>query len=259
MKIAVVQMEIRDGDPETNRRTVTGYLDHTPGCDLYLLPELWTSGYMHRSWGTIAGQDTPATMEWMGRQAAERGIFLGGSIISEDSDGGLVNRFVLFDREGKLACRYDKSHLFKPLEEHEWLQAGLEMPPVVVIDGFRVSPAICYDLRFPEMFRRIALEGVDLFLVASEWPVPREHVLRVLSECRAIENQAILALSNRIGADLQGNLFCGDSGVFGPTGAIADAGQSRGVTVADVDLKTLLDSRRFLGVFDDRARGIDYL
>jgi omega-amidase len=158
-----------------------------------------------------------------------------------------------------LACKYDKAHLFKPLGEDIHLQAGADMPPVINVEGLRVSPAICYDLRFPEMFRRAALLGVDLFLVSSEWPVPREHVLRVLSESRAIENQAVLALSNRIGVDNRGNRFCGESGIFGPNGIIVDAMQKQGVIAADIDIQTLVDSRRFLSVLSDRLQGIDYV
>lgn len=257
MKIGVVQMEVYDGEPERNRSAVKRYLDASPHNDLCLLPELWTSGYVHELWGTIARDDTPLTLRWMKQEAMERSICLGGSVIALHSEGYLVNRFVLFDKNGQLVCQYDKAHLFKPLHEDACLRRGTELPPVVVIQEMRVSPAICYDLRFPEMFRRVALQGVDLFLVSSQWPVPRQHVLRVLSESRAIENQAILALSNRIGEDGRGNCFCGGSGIFSPNGPLADARQTRGVTAADVDVQCIDDSRRFLDVFSDRIKGID--
>jgi predicted amidohydrolase len=252
-------MLVRDGDPDGNRHTLLNYLDDSPGCDLYLLPELWTCGYVHDLWQSIARDDTPLTLRWMKRQALARKIYLGGSVIAENEEGSLVNRFVLYDRDGTLACKYDKAHLFRPLEEDIYLQAGAYMPPVINIEGIRVSPAICYDLRFPEMFRRTALLGVDLFLVSSEWPVPREHVLRVLSESRAIENQAILALSNRIGVDDRGNRFCGFSGIFGPNGIVVDAMQKQGVFIAEIDTQTLIDTRSFLPVLSDRLQGIDYV
>lgn len=259
MNIAVVQMEVQDAAPDRNRRTVMEYLDANSGNDLYLLPELWTCGYVQQKWKYIARIDTPATLEWMSRQAASRKIFLGGSVIAQSKGDGLVNRFVLYNRDGRQVCQYDKAHLFRPLDEDLWLQSGTKLPSIVNVEGIRVAPAICYDLRFPEMFRRIALQGVDLFLVSSAWPVPRAHVLRILSECRAIENQTFLALSNRIGVDGQGNRFCGDSGIFGPLGTIVDAGQSKGITSIEIDMQTIADASRFLPVFSDRISGIDFL
>lgn len=258
MQIAVVQMQIVDGNPAANRSTVLAYLSEHAGYDLYLLPELWTTGYVQQEWSRLATQDTPATLVWMSEQARERRIWLAGSVIAANADGTLANRFVMFDRNGALACQYDKAHLFHPLDEHIYLRAGAAMPPVVEAEGVRLSPAICYDLRFPEMFRRNTLRGVDVFLVSSAWPFPRQHALNILTEARAIENQAIVALANRIGVDAKGNHFCGGSGVFGPIGPLSEMHQAEGVAVADIDPVALRELRKSFPVLEHRLERIDH-
>lgn len=258
MRIAAVQMEVIDGQPAANRQALADQLDNHPGADLYLAPELWTCGYVQSQWAQIAAEDTPASLAWMASEAQRRSVWIGGSLIVANPDGALSNRFVLFDRTGRLACHYDKSHLFRPLQEDVFLRAGSTLPPIIEAEGLRLAPAICYDLRFPEMFRRLVLQDADVFLVSSEWPFPRQHALRVLAEARAIENQAFVVLSNRIGMDGNGNNFCGGSGVFGPLGPIAEASESRTTVVAELDPGQLNALRAGFPVMSHRIPGIDY-
>jgi len=258
MEIAVVQMEIADANPEKNRETLTDLLDQNAGSDLYLLPELWSTGYTQLLWSKLAEEDTYVNMSWMAGQARIRNQWIGGSIIAVNSDGAIVNRFLLFNRKGILACQYDKVHLFRPLQEDIYLKAGNSLSPIIDIDGVRFAPAICYDLRFPEMFRNLAMQGVDVFLVSSEWPFPREHALRVLVEARCIENQAFVALSNRIGLDGSGNNFCGGSGIFSPMGVIAEAGSMPGVVKMDIDIDELRKLRESFPCLSHRIKGVDF-
>jgi len=256
-KLAAVQMAVTDGDGEANRRRALELMDAAKGADLYLLPELWTSGYSLDLWPSAAKDDTPHALAWMSEQARLRHAFVGGSVIARNDDGTLANRLLLFNRDGSEVMRYDKCHLFPPMQEPSRLAAG-SSAPIVDIEGTRVAPAICYDLRFPEMFRRAALGSVDLFLVPSEWPHPRQRALSVLAESRAIENQAYLLLSNRCGRDSGETRFCGNSGFFGPFGAIATAGDEEAVVTAEIDRALLDRARRALRVFDERRQGIDF-
>jgi len=256
-KLAAVQMAVVDGDGEANRRRAFDLMDAAKGADLYLLPELWTSGYAFDAWTSAARDDTPLSLAWMSEQARLRRAFVGGSLIARNDDGSLANRLVLFSREGREVLRYDKCHLFPPMQEPLRLSAG-NGAEVIEIEGMRVAPAICYDLRFPEMFRRAALRGVDLFLVPSEWPHPRQRSLSILAESRAIENQAFLLLANRCGGDAGETRFCGNSGLFGPFGAIATAGDGEAVVTAEIERASLDQARRALHVLDERRKGIDF-
>ena len=258
MQIAAIQMPVEDGNPKCNRLTLAALLDTADGADLCLAPELWSSGYVLEQWSDIADSDTPSTMSWMANQAQTRQIWLGGSLISRDDVGNLRNRFILFDRNGNLACHYDKSHLFVPLDEHKWLKAGELLPPIVDVEGIKMAPTICYDLRFPETFRHLALAGVEVFLAVAEWPKPRQRALCILAEARAIENLAYLVLANRIGPDNSGTDFCGESAVFGPTGLISTMEEVVGVSSAIIDIKKTRELRENFPVLKHRLQGIDY-
>ena len=257
MKVATVQMPIVDAECSVNQHTLAQLLDDAPGADLYLAPELWTSGYVVDKWKDIAMQETPLTLKWMAKQAAFRKIWLAGSVIAQNEDGGICNRFVLFDRYGILVGYYDKVHRFLPMGEGA-LESGNSMP-IFDIEGVRVAPSICYDLRFPEMFRRLAMKKVDLFLVPSEWPCPREVPLTILAGARAIENQAYLLLSNRTGSDSAGQLFCGCSGLFGPFGVLDLMPENKaGIMSFELDMQQIKRSRESLAVFSERRQGVDY-
>jgi omega-amidase len=257
MKIAAVQMRIVDGSPMDNRDALSSLLDKNPNNDLYLVPELWTTGYVHEEWDKFAKVDTPYSIDWMANEARRRCIWLGGSIIAINSSDSLVNRFILFNRLGELVCKYDKVHLFRPLKEDVFLSSGKSAPPIIRCEGFRVSPAICYDIRFPEMFRRVAIEGVDIFLIPCEWPFPRQHALRIMTESRAIENQAVVVLANRIGLDLNGNEFCGCSAIYGPLERIVIAKDHSCVVSAKINSAEILNYKTSFPVLSHRVPQID--
>ena len=258
MQVAAIQMRISDANPEANRRALAQLLDQADGVDVCVVPELWTCGYVNSDWGEMAHRDTPATLDWMAAEAKRRRVWLGGSVIVAAPDNTLANRFVMFGRGGDLVAWYDKAHLFPPLREDECLKAGACTPEVFDLEGVRASMAVCYDLRFPEMFRRLAARQVELVLVASEWPHPRERALKVLAEARAIENQCYVVLANRVGVDTQKREFCGQSAVFGPLGPLAEAGDSVGVVSARLDIDELRGLRARFPVLQHRRAGVDF-
>ena len=161
MKVMAIQMPIKDGDVEANKLKLEQLLDLHSGADLYLLPELWSSGFFIDKWQDIAENSTPELLRWLSQEAAKRKIYLAGSLITKNGEGNYVNRLTMFNREGKLMVEYDKVHLFLPMGEG-FLEQGQKVN-IVEIEGFRIAFGICYDLRFPEMFRKLALKTVDLF------------------------------------------------------------------------------------------------
>lgn len=256
-RVALVQMSITEGSPDRNVARAQSLLADAPAADVYLLPELWSSGYAHARWPSIADTSTPELVEWMRGVAASRNAFIGGSLISRRSDGALVNRFWLLGADGTQVC-YDKGHLFAPLGEDTHLAAGANRVRTP-IDTWTAALSICFDLRFPEQYRLDAVDGADLFLVASEWPEPRCGVFTALVRARAIENQAVLAVCNRVGPGDPDLRYCGGSAVVAPDGTmLADAGQDECVAVAEVDQATVTRARMALPVLPLRARGLDW-
>ena len=257
MKVALVQMEVVDGDPPSNLRKAESLMATEPGADLYVLPELWTTGYAHACWRDVAERTTPEIGGRLQALARQRRAWIAGSMISLDGEGRLVNRLWVFPPQGE-PVHYDKGHLFQPMEEHRHLAAGRTRVRTP-LGPFRAALSICFDLRFPEMYRRDAVDGAELFLVVAEWPHPRGEALRTLARARALENQACVVLVNRVGAAPDGTVFCGGSAVLGPDGGVlADAGEGEGVVCADLDPGATRGLRAQFPVLGLRAEGLDF-
>lgn len=258
LRIALVQMAVADGQPTRNLERAVAAIESAPGADLYLLPELWTTGYDHAGWPEAARQ-TPAIHTALQRLSASRRAVIGGSLIDRAGDA-LVNRFWLCYPDGRSPVTYDKGHLFAPMREDQHLIAG-DRRVSAPLNGWTANLSLCFDLRFPEMYRLAAVGGADLFLVASEWPAERATALRTLATARALENQAFLALVNRIGkAGTDGTAFGGGSMLVAPDGTIvADAGTSDERVVIGVADRTLVaKARSTLQVLPLRRAGLDH-
>jgi predicted amidohydrolase len=258
LRVGLVQMEIADGRARLNLDRAVALVRAAPQADLYLLPELWSTGYAHATWRSSAETETPVLCEALQRLSAERDARIAGSMISVDEEGRLTNRLWLFTPDGRSPATYDKGHLFSPLQEDRYLAAGTRRVRVA-IDGWTAALSICFDLRFPEMYRRDALEGANLFLVVAEWPAVRVSALRILARARAIENHAFLALCNRPGVAADGLAFGGGSALFAPDGSVvADAGAGERVIVGTLDGQVVAAARSVAPVLDLRRAGLDW-
>jgi omega-amidase len=258
LRVGLIQLAVRDGEPYENLAHMRSLLDDAPGADLYLLPELWTTGYAHASWGDVADDATPDITRVLQQIARDRRAWLGGSQVSRTPEGGLVNRFWLFGPAREIAA-YDKGHLFPPMREAELLQAGTRRQRVQM-DGWTAALSVCFDLRFPEMYRLDALSGANLFLVVSAWPAVRAEVQRVLARARAIENQAFLVLCNRTGSGADGTRFNGGSLVVAPDGALlANAGQAERTMIVDLEAPRLEQARVPHATLSLRRPGLDWV
>ncbi len=258
MRVAVVQMQIMDGDPAANLCRAAELINTNPGADLYVLPELWTTGYAHRSWSDAARDSTPDICGDLQVLAESVHAWIAGSMISHNTEAHLVNRLWLFSPNEGSPIFYDKGHLFRPMQEHLHLAPGKQRVRHRIGD-VETALSICFDLRFPEMYRQDAVAGAELFLVVSEWPHPRSETLRALARARAIENQAYLVLSNRVGPSADGTVFCGGSMIVAPDGALlADAGEVETVIFAEIDAAKVRELRSAFPVLGLRAEGLDY-
>ncbi len=259
MKVGLVQLEIADGAPQENLARATDLVARAPEADLYVLPELWSTGYAHALWAQSAEADTPAIIEALTRLARDRKAAIAGSLISRHAAGGgdLVNRLWLVHPDGRTAT-YDKGHLFAPMLEDRHLVAGSSRSRTT-IGGWQAALSICYDLRFPEQYRLDALDGAELFVVVSEWPAERAATLRTLACARAMENQAYLVLCNRTGIAGDGTTFGGGSCVVAPDGCVTlDLGMEAGVGVATLDHAVLKRTRERLPLLTQRRAGLDW-
>ncbi len=251
-KIALAQIELELGNADGNyfkaRKAVAEAARE--GADIVLLPELWASGYDLINARKYASSRREGWFARMGELAEENKLALGGSMIEEQGDD-FYNTFVLLDRTGKELGFYRKAHLFDLIREKEYFKAGNQL---AVIDSpwGKIGLALCYDLRFPELFRAYALAGVETILLVAEWPQRRIGHWDILLKARAIENQCFIAAVNKVGTS-KGEQLGGNSTVISPMGEVlTQGGATPGVYVADIDSEYSAKIRSWMPVLSDR-------
>ena len=249
MKVTILQRDIVWADPAENVRRADEAIDCNPGSDLYVLPEMFSTGFCTQPEG-IAEPVENQTVSWMKAKASLTGAAIAGSIAVHE-DGKYYNRFHFVTPDGNITT-YDKKHLFTFGGEHKKFTAGSERV-IVTYKGFRILLEICYDLRFPVWSRNKG--DYDMIIYVASWPTPRVEAWKALLTARAIENQCYVAGVNRVGKD-PFNEYCGGSRMIDPYGVImaecAD-GQEMEVT-ADVNMEVLEAFRAKFPVLDDADR-----
>jgi predicted amidohydrolase len=215
-----------------------------------LLPELWSTGYDLAHAAQHATPIDQGLFVAMGDLARQHRLTIAGSLL-EMHGGRFCNTATLFLPDGRLAAMYRKVHRFRLMDEDRYLAAG-DAAPTFDLPWGKTALAICYDLRFPELFRRYALEGARLVLVPAEWPSARIEHWCILVWARAIENQCFVAACNRVG-ESKGERFSGYSLAINPWGEVlVEGGEAEALLVAQIDLNLVDEVRRCILVFADR-------
>ena len=250
MKIYCVQLDIVWENKPANYDRAQKLLAAAklePG-SLVLLPEMFATGFSMNVPGISEGKSRE-TEAFLIRAAKEFGVYLLAGVVNA-SDGRGRNEAVVYSPEGEELCRYCKMQPFTLGGEAQNYVAGKE------IVTFRwqnclVAPFICYDLRFPELFRAAVRRGAQLFAVIANWPIARIQHWVTLLQARAIENQAYVAGANRCGTDPK-LVYNGRSLIVDPHGNIlSDAAHAEGAISADVDLKALIAWRADFPALND--------
>lgn len=255
------QWDTEPGDPGRNMRKARDLFARLPaGTDVVVFPELWTTGYDFDAPGApdgpggpaAAGGEAPASIlaELAGLAVAGRTNIVAGSVPVETS-AGVFNTSLIYDRNGRCLAQYRKIHLFRPLGEEQRFRAG-DRPGFFELEGVGCGVMICYDLRFPELARSLALSGARVLFVPAQWPRERLAHWRALLLARAIENQVFVVGCNATGSR-GGETFGGASLIIDPWGRIlAEGGAGEDVVQAELDLAGIEVVRRLIPVFADR-------
>ncbi|HWQ61951.1 MAG TPA: carbon-nitrogen family hydrolase [Negativicutes bacterium] len=254
MKIALLQMDIVLGDATANRRKAADMIATglSRGAELLVLPEMWTTGYKLAEIDRLAEPDDGPTMTMLRANARENGVEIVTGSMAEARDGKVYNTCYAIDASGEVVAKYSKIHLIGLMQEDRYIEPGDSK----AMFSLRCGPAgmiICYDLRFTELPRTLALAGCRTLFVPAEWPAQRGAHWRTLNLARAIENQMFVIAVNRVGRDPD-NVYFGHSLVVNPWGEVlAEGSEDREeVIVADVDFAAGEEIRRRMPVFADR-------
>lgn len=252
MKVAVIQHDPvwHDRDATLAALAPTVAAAAAGGARLVVLPELFATGFSMATEVIGEPRDGP-TADWMRARAAEHDVWLAGSVPEvRPGDDRPGNTCVVAAPDGT-THRYTKIHPFIMAGEPDHFRPG-DAHLTVTIDGVRVTPTICYDLRFPEQYRATA-DGTDVYLVVASWPAARGHHWSSLLVARAIEDQAYVVAANRCGVDGNGLAQAGRSAIIDPVGQrLVEAGDVPTILIADLDPAVVRDTRERLPFLSDR-------
>ena len=247
LKISLLQTDIVWGDPEVNANAAKRAIEACHGSDLYVLPEMWSTGFATEPQG-VAEKDL-RSLAWMKQMAQQTNAAIAGSVATELGEGDFRNRFYFVKPEGEVAV-YDKHHLFTYGGEHKHYTAG-QGRTVAADTGVRFLLLACYDLRFPLWSR--SREDYDCIIYVASWPGSRIEAWRTLLKARAIENQCYVVGVNRIGTD-PSCTYCGGTAFINPYGQVVSQcadNQAQTIT-AVINLDTLNEFREKFPVLKDR-------
>jgi predicted amidohydrolase len=216
LAVTLVQASLAWEDIDQNLSAFDAILESiTEPTRLIVLPEMFTTGFSLDAPALAQTMDGSA-VAWMVKRATEKGVDLVGSLLIREN-GCLFNRLVWVCATGEIHW-YDKRHLFRFAGEDRYFTPGTERL-IVTIDGWKISPFVCYDLRFPCWTRNVN-NGYDIALFVANWPASRRAHWRSLLVARAIENQAYVVGVNRVGTDGNAMVYKGDSTVIDPGGEV---------------------------------------
>jgi predicted amidohydrolase len=254
MQIVACQMELAWEDKAATHERARRLLASAtiePGA-LIVLPEMFATGFSMNVEAIVEPADGP-THTFLAELAREHRAYVVGGVVTRSPDGRGHNNAVVFGPDGTLIVRYAKMHPFSYGDETNHYQAG---DSIELFDWgeFRVAPLVCYDLRFPELFRHAVRAGAEVLVVIANWPEAREAHWLALLTARAIENQAYVVGLNRVGSDPKLR-YSGRSLILGPRGeTLAAGGTSEQLLVADIEKQPLVEYRcQFPALADVRS------
>lgn len=239
-------MDIAWGDCQGNVRRADAMIDNAPEADLYILPEMFSTGFAADPEG-MAESEKGKTVEWMRRKAVAKDATIAGSLAIR-SGGRYFNR-LYFVKPGGEVTTYDKRHLFSYAGENLHYTRGEERV-IVEWRSVRIMLQVCYDLRFPVFSRNHG--DYDMIIYVASWPTSRIKVWDTLLHARALENQCYVAGVNRVGRD-PNCAYCGNSLIISPYGedlAVCGSGEES-AKMAEIEMEMLRSFRKKFPVIDD--------
>jgi omega-amidase len=261
MKVAVAQISCSLGDPNANLlkvRDFTRRAKDEAGAELIVFPEMTDTGYSMPVIRANANHWKSGFVPGLQEIARKLSIAI-VSGVSERDGSAIYNSQVLIDSHGNIPAKYRKTHLYAvaPVEEQTCFAPGNSFASFE-LGGLHFGFSICYDLRFPEMYRKLVTEhDVDAFVISLAWPFPRIEHFRTLAMARAIENQSYVVASNRVGKD-DDLWFCGSSAIIDPRGVVVAAASAdrEELIQADVSEELVLSVRSRVESFAHRRQDL---
>lgn len=254
LTVSLGQINVQKGSPRQNWEKVQAVAAEAGrrGADAVIFPELWDAGVSYDKAKDFASSLSGGLFTQVVALSRQHNVHILGSMF-EKRGVGIYNTMAVFSPRSAVLGAYRKMHLFSLMGEDKWLAPG-EAPLTMNLPWGLTGFAICYDLRFPELFRRYATDGAQVVIMCAEWPHPRLDHYRTLLRARAIENQCYMIAVNRVGTDNDTQTrYFGHSCVIDPWGEIVvEAGETEAHLTVTLDLAKVDQVRRDMPVLDAR-------
>ncbi len=252
MKVTILQLDIAWGDYSENIRRAEQLMSQQPGSDLYVLPEMWSTGFATEPTNIAEDESTSVSLKWMITTARQHQCAISGSLAICTDNRIYKNRHYFVDGRNQTISYYDKHHLFRYGGEDRFYEPGGEHT-IVKYMGFRLLLLTCYDLRFPVWSRYANQLQYDAIIAVANWPESRQNAWHILTRSRAIENQSYFIACNRVGNDPYSH-YRGMSAIISPIGKTLVACPANVSSTASyfLDLESLHAKRAKFKVLEDR-------
>lgn len=254
MRIASIQLEIAEQTKERSIQQALHLMEKARGADLLLLPEIWNVGFFSFArYQTEAEEMDGPTVRAIQSKARELNAHvLMGSFVERDGND-YYNTTLLLNPAGEMIGKYRKIHLFGYKSQESSILRRGETVSVIDCPWGRTGLSTCYDLRFPELYRKMVDQRAVFFLVTSAWPAVRLEAWGLFNQARAHENMAYLISCNCAGSS-DGRKFAGHSMIVDPWGKIvAEAGEEQGILQAELDPRAVEQIRQDFNPLNDRV------
>lgn len=253
VKVAAVQMDIVLGDKSANLKNAVSLIEEAGknGAEIVCLPEIFNTGLVFEKMAELSEEENGETLNLLRDTAKKQKVnIITGSFPLKSKDE-IFNTAYIISSEGKIIGSYRKLHLFSPIGEDKHFKSGNTVE-VFKCGQLNIGLMICYDIRFPELARSLALKGANILFVPAQFPNPRLEHWKVLLKARAIENQLYIVGVNRVGFDASRTYF-GHSMIIDPVGSVvSEAEEEQKIIYADIDLDNIKKIRELIPCFKDR-------
>lgn len=251
MKVTILQLDIEWGSPQKNILRAEKLMAQAPDSDLFVLPEMWSTGFATDPHGLAEEESQNIALKWMRETARKHHCAISGTLAIQ-TDTTFKNRHYFINGRNSVESHYDKHHLFRYGHEDRFYEPGNEHT-IVEYEGFRILLLTCYDMRFPVWSRYSDALQFDMIICSANWPESRQNAWQILTRARAIENQAYLIACNRVGNDPYSH-YRGQSAIISPIGKTLISCKSNEQSTASfsLNLETLNHQREKFQVLSDR-------
>ena len=254
INISTIQINTVIRDKKTNFKKIKKILSEVKQTDIIVLPEVWATGWVCEDFVNISEElENSETVKFLAEIAKEKNSnIIGGSFITK-RDNKYYNTCPILNRQGKLIGLYDKMHLYSYYgsEEGQYLTQG-ENPIIIDIEGIKIGLTICYDIRFPELFRAYRLAGADIITNVAAWSNTKPIPWDAMTKSRAIENQTFLVAANQVGPIFEKDYNLGHSRIIDYNGnVLSELLTGEGVIQSQIDINEMYKFREKCTILND--------